>query len=124
MCKISVSAVIVKKSGSKNVTQNSITKEFQSLIAVCESIWRVRCMRQRLQQIASVSELITNTTFKHFVAIQQSVQLSLWVADIPQQGRPWCLQCFIPHLKNSTHCRQDILQDYETYGNLGYNTVW
>jgi hypothetical protein len=91
--------------GSKSITQNSITKELQSLIAVCESIWRVWCMCQRLQQIASVSELITNTTFKHLVAIQQPTQLSLWVADIPQQGRPGCLQCSISHLKIlSTYC--------------------
>jgi len=62
-------------------------------------------MCQRLQQVASVSELITNTTFKHLVAIQQPVQLSLWVADIPQQGRPGCLQCSVSHLNIlSTYC--------------------
>jgi hypothetical protein len=139
ICHISVLAVTVKRLGSKNITQDSITEELQSLIAVCESIWRVRCMCQRLQQVASVSELITNTTFKHFIAIQQPVQLSFWVADIPQQWRPGCLQCSISNLKvlhtvTHVHClltllvlhsnkenwpRQDTLPDYETYSRLG-----
>jgi len=62
-------------------------------------------MCQRLQQVASVSELITNTTFEHLIATQQPVQLGLWIADVPQQGRPGCLQGTLPHLKIlSTKC--------------------
>jgi len=47
-------------------------------------------MSERLQQVAPVSELVTNVMFKHFIAIQQLLKFSLWVTYIPQQGRPGC----------------------------------
>ena len=71
-----------------HIIKNGISKEFQSLIAVCDCVVMVGCMSESLKEVRLVLELVLNLFLKGIITIQMMSQ-NIWSIFNMSQQRRW-----------------------------------